>query len=217
MRADPHLAEVLGLDAERLAECGDHVVGRHRAVAVDEVIEVAGRQSRLVGERAIGDVPLVHQPLDRRPERLLAEAASARHQRSSTLTRRSSPVARSRTSTAPSSRLFLPAVTRTGQPIRSASANFSPARWSRSSSRTLRPRASIAAAARSAISSPPGSATTWTSYGAIVSGHDDAPLVVALLDRAPPAPARGRSRSCRRGAASRARPRRGRLRPSGAE
>ena len=95
----------------------------------------------LVGERAVGDVPFVHQALDRRPERFLAEAASAGHVRGPpTFTRRSSPVARSRTSTAPSSRLFLPAVTRTGQPIRSASANFSPARRSRSSRSTSLPR-----------------------------------------------------------------------------
>src|SRR6266536_520962 len=169
--ADADLPEVFRLDRERLPQLFDHVVRGHRAVAVDQVVQVAGGETGLVRERAVGDVLLGHQPLNRRPERLIAEAALARHYRSSTLTRRSSPVARSRMSTAPASRLFLPAGTRTGQPIRSASANFSPARWSRSSRRTTRPRASIAAAARSAISSAPGSATTWTSYGAIASGH----------------------------------------------
>ena len=122
-----------GSTDERLAELEDHVVGRHRPVSVDEVVEVARGESRLVRERAVGDVLLGHEPLNRRPERLVAEAALARHQRSLNLTRRSSPVARSRMSTAPSSRLFRPAVTRTGQPIRSASANFSPGRRSRSS------------------------------------------------------------------------------------
>src|SRR5204863_9326196 len=98
-----------GLDAERLRERLDDLVRRDGPVPVDEVVEVPGGQVRLLGERAVRHARLGHQALDRRAERLLAELAAARHYKSSTGTRRSSPVARSRTSTAPSSRLFRPA------------------------------------------------------------------------------------------------------------
>src|SRR5437868_542238 len=133
--ADPVLAEVFGVDAEGRRERLHHVVRGHRAISVDEVVQVAGRELRLVRERTVGETGLVHQPLHGRAEGLLAEPPLPGHYRSLTSTRLSSPVARSRTSTAPSSRLFFPAVMRTGMPIRSASANFSPALASRSSSR----------------------------------------------------------------------------------
>src|SRR5690349_22381397 len=129
------------LDAEPGREALDDVVRRYRPVAVHDVVQVAGRETGLGREAAVGDPGLLHQPLDRRAERLLAVAPPARHQaiplpKSATATRRSSPVFRSRTSTAPSSSVLLPTVTLIGQPIRSASANFSPARRSRSSRRT---------------------------------------------------------------------------------
>src|SRR6185312_3957470 len=162
-------AEVLRLDPQRFREAVDHAVRRDGAVAVHEVVEISGRQTGLRRQAPVGHSRLVHQPLDRRAEGLLAEPSLAWHQTITSCagTRRSAPVARSRTSTIPSSRVFLPTVTRTGHPIRSASANFSPALRSRSSSRTLEPDASIEAATPSASSSRPGSTTTWTSYGAI--------------------------------------------------
>ena len=55
------------------------VVRRHRPVPVHEVVEVAGREARLRREPAVGDPRLVHQPLDRRAERLRAEPPSSRH------------------------------------------------------------------------------------------------------------------------------------------
>src|SRR5436190_1734761 len=159
------LAEVLRLDAERLRQRPHDLVRGHRPVAVHQVVEVTRRQPRARCELAVGDAGLAHQGLDRRPGGLLAEAAPACHHgpflpRSVTANRLSSPEARSRTSTLPSSRLFRPAVMRVGQPRRSASANFSPARRSRSSRMTSRPPAESASAASRAISSAPGSATT---------------------------------------------------------
>src|SRR5712691_685030 len=174
------LAEVLGLDAERPRQGLDHVVRRNRAVAVDKMVEIAGRQLRLLGKRAVRETCLPHQPLDGRAERVLAEASLPRHQpsfsrsaetSSPTLTALSSPFARSRTSTVPSSATFRPTVTRTGQPIRSASANFSPALASRSSSSTSSPAAARASAIDWPCSSSPGTTTTCTSYGATAAGH----------------------------------------------
>src|SRR5919204_4718798 len=173
--AEAVLAEVLRLDPERLRQLAHDLVRRDRPVPVDEMVQIPGRELGLVGEPAVGDAGLVHQALDRRPERLLAVLLPPRHQATPPSaaigTRCSSPVLRSRTSTESSSIVFLPTVTRSGQPIRSASANFSPARWSRSSSSTSRPAASSASAACSACSSTPGRATTCTSYGAIDLGH----------------------------------------------
>src|SRR4249919_2954691 len=132
---------MLGLDAESLGQTVDDAVRGHRPVAVYEVVEVPRRQPGLRRQAPVRLPGLVHQPFDRRPERLLAEASLAWHQTITSCagTRRSAPVARSRTSTIPSSRVFFPTVTRIGQPIRSASANFSPALRSRSSRRTLAP------------------------------------------------------------------------------
>src|SRR4051812_16323593 len=175
-RTQAELPEVVGLDAEGLGEHADDVVRRHRPVAVHEVIEIAGREVRARCELAVGDPGLVHQALDRRPEGLLAEPLSPRHRHaflpsSETANRVSSPVVRFRTSTMPSSRLFFPTVTRIGHPIRSASANFSPGRPSRSSSRTASPASESACAAASPIASAPLITTTWTSYGASSLGH----------------------------------------------
>src|SRR3954452_18668999 len=158
--AEPELAEVLRLHAEAFGERSHDVVRRHGPVAVHEVIEIAGGEARAGGQLPVGDSGLGHERLDRRAERLLAEPPPARHQRRSfpraaTSNRSSSPVARFLTSTLPSSRLFFPAVTRIGQPIRSASANFSPARMSRSSRSTSSPAAASASAACSAIDSAP--------------------------------------------------------------
>src|SRR3954449_6736801 len=77
--AQSELAEVLRLDAERLRELADDLVGRDRAIAVDEVVQIAGRELRLVGQRAVGDAGLPHQALDRVAERLVAELASPCH------------------------------------------------------------------------------------------------------------------------------------------
>src|SRR5262249_4324323 len=135
---EPVLAEVLRLDLERARKRGHDVVRRDRAVPVDEVVEVPGGEPGTGGQLAVGDPLLVHEPLHCLAEPLLAEAPSLSHvyppvARSATFNLFSSPLARLRTSTFPSSRLLRPAVTRIGQPMRSASANFSPARWSRSS------------------------------------------------------------------------------------
>src|SRR3954452_17856055 len=173
---EPVLPEELGIDVEGVRERLHHVVRGHGAVAVHEVVQVARREARLSRERPVGDARLVHQPLDRRAERLRRVAPEPGHYRTSlprsaTSTRRSSPLARSRTSTIPSSRLFLPAVILIGRPIRSASANFSPGRRSRSSRRTSSPTPSRAAAACSPISSAPFNTTRWTSYGARERGQ----------------------------------------------
>src|SRR5207247_3147543 len=165
--AEAVLAEVLRLDAEGLRQRVDDLVRRDGAVAVHEMVEIPSGELRLVGKCPIGDAGLGHQALDRLAERFLAEASPAGHQRtlprSPMGTRRSSPVLRSRMSTAPSSAVFLPTVTRSGQPLRAASATFSPARRSRSSSRTSAPAAPSACAACSACSSSPGNTTTCTS------------------------------------------------------
>src|SRR5437867_2848180 len=133
------------------------------------------RQPRLLRERAVREAGLAHQPLDGRTERVVAETTLARHQpsisrtletSSPTLTALSSPFMRSRRSTVPSSAALRPTVTRTGHPIRSASANFSPARASRSSTSTSKPAAASGATAASACSSKPDRTTTCTSYGA---------------------------------------------------
>src|SRR6266508_4227895 len=169
------LAEVLGLDVERRRELADDVARRHRPVAVHEVVEVARRELRLRRERTVSDPVLGHQALEGLAERLLAEPPSPRHQRklcSSPIgTRDSSAVLRERTSAESSSSVFLPTVTRTGIPIRSASANFSPARCARSSRRTSSPASSSLAATSWARSSRPGRAITCTSYGATERGH----------------------------------------------
>ena len=73
----------------------DHVVGRHGPVPVHEVVQVAGGETGLVGETAVRHVPLVHEPLDRRAEGLLAESRVRAIRTPSTTrsssTRRSSP------------------------------------------------------------------------------------------------------------------------------
>src|SRR5256885_15192384 len=51
--ADADLAEVLRLDPERFSQLFDHVVRGYGAIAVHQVIEVAGRQSGPVRERAV--------------------------------------------------------------------------------------------------------------------------------------------------------------------
>src|SRR5262245_15881049 len=178
--AQPIFAEVLCLDAERTRERLHHVVGRHGTVPVHEVVQVSRGEPRLLGQRPVRQTRLVHQPLDSRAERVVAEPPLPRHQfdfsriaatRSSSFTAWSSPFVRSRRSTVPSSEAFRPTVTRNGQPIKSASANFSPARASRSSSSTSKPASSRADAAASAYSSVPGSATMCTSYGATERGQ----------------------------------------------
>src|SRR5215211_6182593 len=168
------LEEVLGLHAERFGEPLHHLVRRDRAVAVDEVVEVSRRQPALRAQAPERHAGLGHEALEGRPEGLLAVLAPARHYdptpaSSSMGTRLSPPFAR--TSTVPSSRVFLPTTTRSGAPIRSASANFSPARRWRSSRSTARPPTSSASAVRADCSSSPGSTTTCTSYGAIAAGH----------------------------------------------
>ena len=60
------------------------------------------------------------------------------------------PVRRSFTSTLPSARPRLPMTTCSGQPIRSASANFTPARSLRSSMTTSKPKSAISLASFSA-------------------------------------------------------------------
>src|SRR6266545_2620516 len=96
----PVLAEVLGLDVERRRELADDVGRGHRPIAV---VEVSSGEPGLRSESPIGDAVLGHQALERLAEAILAEAPSPRHQRklprSAIGTRRSSPDARSRTST----------------------------------------------------------------------------------------------------------------------
>src|SRR5918995_3026514 len=178
----PVLAEVLRLDAECGGQPCDDLLRRHGPVPVHEVVEVAGREPGLGGETSVGQPRLPHQALDGAPEVLLAVLPLARHQpattrfaRSKLATRDSSPFRRSLRSTAPSSSVFLPTVTRSGHPIRSASANFSPGRSWRSSSSTSRPAAESSAAMPSPNSTSSGlsqpSTTTWTSYGAISRGQ----------------------------------------------
>src|SRR5207302_10181771 len=76
-RPQPEFPEMLGLDVERVRERADHVVGGHRAVSVDEVVEVARGETGLRRELAVGNADLVHERLDRRSERLHAEAPLA--------------------------------------------------------------------------------------------------------------------------------------------
>src|SRR5712692_9164095 len=44
---DPVLEEVLRLDDQRLRQLRDHVVGRDRPAAVDDVVQIAGREACL--------------------------------------------------------------------------------------------------------------------------------------------------------------------------
>ncbi len=106
-----------GSTPKALAEPGDHVVRGHRPVPVHDVVQVAGRELRLLGQGPVGESCLVHQPLDRGAEGLLAVSASFRHHGPPTLfassvicTRSSLPADRSRTSTAASSRVLRPTV-----------------------------------------------------------------------------------------------------------
>src|SRR5207244_12565413 len=119
-------AEVLGLDAERVGERLHDVVRRHRPVAMDEMVQVSRRQAGALGQRPVREAALLHEALDSGAERLLAEATPTRHPASfsSTLpasspssTRASAPFARWRTSTAPSSSVFLSTVRRSGHAI----------------------------------------------------------------------------------------------------
>src|SRR5262249_14284071 len=73
------LEEVLGLDVERTGDLLDHLVRRNRTVPVHEVVEIPGREPGLRRERAIGNPLLVHQPYERRAERLLAEPSPTGH------------------------------------------------------------------------------------------------------------------------------------------
>src|ERR671914_809452 len=54
-------------------------VGGNGTVPVHEMVQVPGGELGLVGERAVGDALLLHQPLERRPEWLRAEASASRH------------------------------------------------------------------------------------------------------------------------------------------
>ena len=158
-------------------ERSDDLVRRHRAVPVHEVVEIARRKAGLRRERPIRDAGLVHQPFDRVAERLCAVSPPPRP-----LRRLLAQFGNGDTSLLAASRgrgrrrrrrsVLFPAVTRIGTPIRSASANFSPGRRSRSSSRTTCPLRESASAACSRVLPPPRAApTTWTSYGAIAAGQ----------------------------------------------
>ena len=61
---------MVGLDAQRFCKLGEHVVRRHRAVAMDDVVEVPRREACFLRQRTISDSGLCHQSLDRRTERL---------------------------------------------------------------------------------------------------------------------------------------------------
>ena len=87
-----------GSTPERLREPLDDLVRGHRPVAVDEVVQVAGREVALRAEAAEGHARLVHQALERRAERLLAELAPAGHQARPPPARRSARAARRRSS-----------------------------------------------------------------------------------------------------------------------
>src|SRR5262249_4866079 len=80
--ADAVLAEVLGLDLERVGDARDDVVRWHRTVPVDDVIQVAGGEIRLVSETPVRRPGLDHQALDRRAERILAVSGPSCHQTS---------------------------------------------------------------------------------------------------------------------------------------
>ena len=150
----------------------------------DEVVEVAGRQAGLGGEAPVGQSGLGHQALDRRARTARrCNLPLASHQlrlpvlrrlnARSGIRRRSRGLCRS---TAPSSSVFLPTVTRSGQPIRSASANFSPGRSVAVVEQDVEPSAESAAATSLADLHelgvvPAAATTTWTSYGAIAAGQ----------------------------------------------
>lgn len=76
---EPVLAEVFRLHPERRGQDADDVVRRNRTIPVNEVIQVARRQFRPLGEGAIRVTCLGHQPLDGHAERFLAEPASPGH------------------------------------------------------------------------------------------------------------------------------------------
>src|SRR5512132_3658434 len=103
---------MLRLHPECPGERLDDLVRRDRTVAVHEVVQIARRQLRLVGERPIRMAGLVHQPLDRRAEPVFTETSASRYDSfsktsaasSSEGTGSSSPFTRLRTSTIPSSR-----------------------------------------------------------------------------------------------------------------
>src|SRR5688572_10710267 len=78
------LAKVLGLDAERVRQALHDLLGVHRAVAVNEVVQIARRQARSGGEAAIREACLPHQPLDGMAEGLLAVLPPTRHHRTRT-------------------------------------------------------------------------------------------------------------------------------------
>src|SRR5439155_23622709 len=117
----PVLPEVLGLDAVCARKRLDHVVGGNGTIAVHEVVQVARGELGLLGQRAVGQPGLAHQPFDRRTQRVVAAPPLTRHQASTpgtvdtgspTPTAWSSPFLRSRTPTVPSPPRFLPRVTR---------------------------------------------------------------------------------------------------------
>src|SRR6184192_4481739 len=53
----------------------------HGTIPVHQVVQVAGRELRLRREPAVRDAVLVHQPLQRLAEGVVAEAAAPGHQR----------------------------------------------------------------------------------------------------------------------------------------
>src|SRR5207342_388863 len=66
--ADPELEEVLGLDGEPLGQLGDDVVRGDRTAPVDDVVEVAGGETRLRGQATVGRAGVLHEPFDRGAE-----------------------------------------------------------------------------------------------------------------------------------------------------
>ena len=166
--------EVLRLDAERLGEPLHDLVRRHRPVAVHEVVQIARREAALRAEAAEGDARLVHQPLERRAERLLAELAPRAPSRDHRPGRRSQRAARRRSSGRPRRRPRASSCPRPRESGRRSGrrrrTSRPPAGRGRPAARRDPPRRS-ARAACAACSSSPGSATMWTSYGATEAGQ----------------------------------------------
>ena len=178
-----------GSTSSASASVSHDVVRRHRAVAVHEMVQVAGREPGLRGERAVRDARLVHQPLDRRRRTAPRDTSAASPSRytslpsSATCTRRSSPVG----AIADIDRAVLEALlarpsrgpgSRSGRRRRTSRPGAGRGRRAARPS----PASESTSAACSPISSAPVSTTTWTSYGASAAGQTDPVLVVALLD-----------------------------------
>src|SRR5262249_60325659 len=77
--AEAVLAETLWLDLERSRERGHDVVRGDGAIPVNEMVEVAGRESRTRRELAVRDALLVHQALDGLAEPLLPAPTTFGH------------------------------------------------------------------------------------------------------------------------------------------